>query len=131
MMQKVPKCRKSIRKCSRLLVSYKQRSGAMKWLSTHMWSVKRMEMVSYWGYKIAFKPKDKSFRSAYRNFRHNACLMDYSYLECLVVQVLDENVFKGITFLGSSSKGSFLNAELSHPDGRTICPASIFQASDL
>lgn len=43
-MQKIPKCRKSIRKKNRLILSYKQRDGKIKWLRTHLWAAKRMCM---------------------------------------------------------------------------------------
>ena len=84
-MQKLPKCRKSIRKKHRLLVSYKMRSDKYKWLATHLWATKRMKMMNYFQYKIAYTPNNKSYRSAYRNFRHNACLIDVSYLNCLKI----------------------------------------------
>ena len=84
-MQKLPKCRKSIRKKRRLLISYKMRNQKCKWLPTHLWSVKRMRMIDYYGTKIAYTPNDKSFRSAYRHFRHNTCLMDFTYLRCLTI----------------------------------------------
>lgn len=86
-MQKLPKCRKHIRKKHRLLISYKKKSDKCKWLSTHLWATKRMKMINYFNYKIAFTPNDKSFRSAYRHFRHNACLLDLSYFECLKINL--------------------------------------------
>ena len=79
-MQRIPKCRKHIRKRYRLSHSYKQRHGRIRWMATHLWSAKRMAMVEKYGFKIPYKPNDKCFRSAYRHFRHNCCLMDYSYL---------------------------------------------------
>lgn len=84
-MQRIPKCRKSIRKKHRLIASYRQRSGTLKWLSSHLWSAKRMRMRAYCGFKIAETPNNKSFRSAYRHFRHNACLVDCSYFYCLTI----------------------------------------------
>ena len=44
-----------------------------------------MRMVNYYKYKIAYTPNDKSFRSGYRHFRHNCCLLDLSYLQCLSI----------------------------------------------
>lgn len=44
-------------------------------------------MGVYAGYKVAETPNNKSYRAAYRHFRHGACLMDYSYLQCLRVEV--------------------------------------------
>lgn len=52
-MQRIPKCRKHIRKISRLILSYKERHSKIKWLSTHLWAAKRMRMIDYYGYKVA------------------------------------------------------------------------------
>jgi hypothetical protein len=52
-MQKIPKCRKHIRKRSRLILSYKDRFSKIKWLSTHLWAARRMRMIDYYGYKVA------------------------------------------------------------------------------
>jgi hypothetical protein len=43
-MQRVPKCRKNIRKKHRLMLSYKMRAGKIKWLNSHLWAAKRMRM---------------------------------------------------------------------------------------
>lgn len=86
-MQKIPKFRKNIRKRHRLMLSYKSRSDKVQWLNTHLWAAKRMKMCQYAGFKISESPNNKSFRSAYRHFRHNACLMDYSYLQCLTISM--------------------------------------------
>jgi ribonuclease P/MRP protein subunit POP1 len=88
-MQKLPKCRKHIRKRRHLVMAYKMRDGKVRWLSTHLWATKRMRMINYHGYKIAFTPNDKSFRSAYRHFRHNSCLIDLSYYQCLCLKVIN------------------------------------------
>jgi hypothetical protein len=52
-MQKIPKCRKHIRKRPRLILSYKDRFSKIKWLSTHLWAARRMRMIDYYGYKVA------------------------------------------------------------------------------
>lgn len=43
-MQKLPKCRKSIRKKHRLILSYKNRNNKICWLNTHLWTAKRMRL---------------------------------------------------------------------------------------
>lgn len=92
-MQRVPKCRKNIRKKHRLILSYKGRDGDNrgKWMKTHIWAAKRMKMGVYAGYKIAMSPNNKSFRSVYRQFRNNCVMMDYSYLQCITITVLNNN----------------------------------------
>lgn len=52
-MQRIPRCRKHIRKSRRLILSYKDRHSKIKWLSTHLWAAKRMRMIDYHGYKVA------------------------------------------------------------------------------
>lgn len=84
-MQKLPKCRKHIRKRRHLVAAYKLRSARHRWLSTHLWAAKRMRMLPYAAYSIAHTPNDKSFRTAYRHFRHNATLSDLSYLQALAL----------------------------------------------
>lgn len=91
-MQKVPKCRKHIRKRRNLIMAYKLRDSKNKWLSTHIWSARRMRMVNYYGYKIAYTSNNKCFRSAYRHFRHNCCLLDISYFNCLSITSNSEHL---------------------------------------
>lgn len=79
--QRIPKCRKSLRRKSRLLLSYKQRSEKARWLWTHLWSAKRMRMMDYFGYHIAHSPNDKSYRATYRFSRYGCCLIDMSYYQ--------------------------------------------------
>ena len=85
-MQKVPRCRKHIRKRHKLAMAYRIRSGHCQWLSTHMWATKRMRMKDYYGYKVAMSPNDKCFRSAYRHFVHGCCMVDLSYMQCLLLK---------------------------------------------
>jgi hypothetical protein len=51
-----------------------------------------MRMVEYYGYKIAQTPSNKCFRSAYRYFRHNCCLIDLSYFNCLSLKFEQEDL---------------------------------------
>ena len=85
-MQKLPKCRKHIRKRRMLIRAYKLRSDKVQWLSTHLWAAKRMRMVSYYGFKVAFTPNNKSFRSAYRHSQHGCTLADLSYYYSLTLE---------------------------------------------
>ena len=85
-MQKLPKCRKHIRKRRLLIRSYKMRSDKNQWLSTHLWAAKRMRMVNYYGFKVAFTPNNKSFRSAYRHGQHGCTLVDLSYFYSLTLE---------------------------------------------
>ena len=86
-MQRLPVCRKHIRKRRLLARAYQIRSGKSKWLSTHLWSAKRMRMVEYYGYKISETPNDKCFRSAYRRWQHGCAMTDLSYYNILYMSV--------------------------------------------
>jgi ribonuclease P/MRP protein subunit POP1 len=88
-MQKLPKCRKHIRKRRHLVHAYKLRDSKNRWLSTHMWAAKRMRMVPYYGFKIAYTPNNKSFRSAYRFTRHSCTVSDVSYMHTLCMTSKD------------------------------------------
>lgn len=51
-----------------------------------------MRMGTHAGFKIAMEPNNKSFRSAYRHFRHNTCMIDLSYYHCLTIRNLKGNI---------------------------------------
>lgn len=82
-------------------MAYKLRNSKVKWLSTHLWAARRMRMVEYYGYKIAQTSNNKCFRSAYRHFRHNCCLLDLSYFNCLSLH-LDSDVLPSLIDLKST-----------------------------
>lgn len=93
-MQKLPKCRKHIRKRRHLIAAYKLRDLNKKWLSTHLWSAKRMRMINYYGFRVAFTPNNKSFRSAYRYSKHGCTLTDLSYFMALVLSHSNSNQYE-------------------------------------
>jgi len=76
---KSAKCRKSLRKPHLLLASYQRRAREFKWLPTHLWHAKRMKMVRYFGYKVAWSPNDKGTRACLRFASRDCCLYDKSY----------------------------------------------------
>lgn len=84
--QKIPVCRKSLRRKYRLLLSYNQRSDRTRWQPLHLWAAKRMKMQEYFGWKIADHANDKSWRACYRFARHAACLVDLSYYHVLLLE---------------------------------------------
>ena len=89
-MQKVPKCRKHIRKRRLLIMAYKMRDDKMRWLSTHLWAARRMRLISYHGFRIALTPNNKSFRSAYRHSQHGSIMTDLSYFHSLSLKAKAE-----------------------------------------
>ena len=89
-MQKLPKCRKHIRKRRLLVMAYKMRNDKVSWLSTHLWAAKRMRMINYHGFKIALTPNNKSFRSAYRHSQHGCIMTDLSYFHSLSLRTVEK-----------------------------------------
>lgn len=134
-MQRVPKCRKSIRKRHRLIVSYKARCSKLKWLRTHLWAAKRMRIGNYAGFKVAQSPNNKSFRSAYRHFRHNCCLVDCSYLHCLTLRAKSSNIihnFPQQIILNDNHNrgvGHFYEGQLMNGQ-KFVCPILVFLESN-
>ena len=66
------------------------RSDKVQWLSTHLWAAKRMRMVNYYGFKVAFTPNNKSFRSAYRHSQHGCTVSDLSYYYSLTLEATQQ-----------------------------------------
>jgi ribonuclease P/MRP protein subunit POP1 len=136
--QRIPRCRKNLRRKKRLLVSYKQRSGKVRWLPLHLWASKRMRMVEYFGYKIAECPNDKSGRACYRFARYAACLVDLSYYE--IMMLTSEKVEELKTFFEKhfnsqefwkwdemKNSTSYFEGWLLNSNKTRICPARIYR----
>ncbi|KAG6906953.1 hypothetical protein DXG01_011213 [Tephrocybe rancida] len=49
------------------------------WLETHIWHAKRMKMENMWGYRLAVKPTEKSYRPSHRASVHGSIIHDASY----------------------------------------------------
>ena len=58
--------RKHRRRPKNLLAEYNRRQRNHVWLETHIWHAKRFHMIEKWGYKLPWKPTDKSLRACYR-----------------------------------------------------------------
>lgn len=92
--QKTLKCRKTLRNSKLLMLHYfkralKRMEGAgeddvrvdegEKWLESHLWHAKRMEMGGFFGYKIAVRNRNKCMRSSYKLAKFKSVLYDTSY----------------------------------------------------
>ena len=62
--------RKKRRRPKNMVRDFTKRQVSKRWLETHLWHAKRMHMENMWGYRLAKRPCDKSFRSTYRAFLH-------------------------------------------------------------
>uniref|UniRef100_A0AC35TID3 Ribonucleases P/MRP protein subunit POP1 n=1 Tax=Rhabditophanes sp. KR3021 TaxID=114890 RepID=A0AC35TID3_9BILA len=68
-----------------LLKNYIQRQRLFRWLESHVWHAKRFAMKAVWGYKIAFKSFQKSYRAIYRSATTHSTVCDISYMRCLQI----------------------------------------------
>ncbi|KAI0304514.1 ribonucleases P/MRP protein subunit POP1-domain-containing protein [Multifurca ochricompacta] len=59
--------------------AFARRQKDKRWLETHLWHAKRMHMENMWGYRLAIKPTEKSFRPSHRASVHGSILHDASY----------------------------------------------------
>ncbi|KAF8610299.1 POP1-domain-containing protein [Ceratobasidium sp. AG-I] len=53
------------------------------WLETHLWHAKRMHMQDVWGYRLAIRPTEKSYRPSHRAAVHGSTIHDVSYISTL------------------------------------------------
>lgn len=124
-MQKLPRCRKHIRKRRHLITAYKMRIDKVQWLSTHLWASRRMRMVNYYGYKVALSPNNKSFRSAYRFSKHSCTLSDLSFYHTITLTATQsvQNLPPLIQFTGESLPvlGKLYPATITSKDSE-VCP---------
>lgn len=67
-----------------LLIEYNRRQKDNLWLETHIWHAKRFRMISKWGYKLADRSCDKTFRASYRAMS-NHCLLQVCILIIFVL----------------------------------------------
>ncbi|XP_050403536.1 ribonucleases P/MRP protein subunit POP1 isoform X1 [Patella vulgata] len=77
--------RKHRRRPKNLLIDYYRRQRKIKWLETHIWHAKRFHMGEKWGYRLAVRPTDRSYRACYRASANHCLLQDVSYECCIEV----------------------------------------------
>nr|CAD2162181.1 unnamed protein product [Meloidogyne enterolobii] len=71
------------RRASRLIRRSMVENSKPRWLSTHIWHAKRFHMEAIWGFKLAVKCCQKTFRPNYRSSLSSSIITDRSYLTCL------------------------------------------------
>nr|CAD2190817.1 unnamed protein product [Meloidogyne enterolobii] len=71
------------RRASRLIRRSMVENSKPRWLSTHIWHAKRFHMEAIWGFKLAAKCCQKTFRPNYRSSLSSSIITDRSYLTCL------------------------------------------------
>ena len=69
------------RRKPKLLLESRMRgdNGKPLWLETHLWLVKRMHMVTCWGFVLPERRRDRGVRAAYRSWRWACTLFDASF----------------------------------------------------
>nr|CAD2156965.1 unnamed protein product [Meloidogyne enterolobii] len=71
------------RRASRLIRRSMVENSKPRWLPTHIWHAKRFHMEAIWGFKLAVKCCQKTFRPNYRSSLSSSIITDRSYLTCL------------------------------------------------
>ena len=128
-LQRIPRCRKTIRKKTALIAEYKKRSSKVMWLGTHLWAAKRMKMEEYFGYKVALNPNDKSDRACYRFSNYGCCLMNLSFYETLLVHLsspADTSLFTSHFQQFPTDDHSYVDTYL-YLDSKLVCPVIIYR----
>lgn len=113
---KVLRCRKHARNSRLILLHYfkrslkpsaegQERSSLLshKWLETHLWHARRMQMSLFCGYKIALRSRQKQIRTVAAFSRHHCVLYDKSYFCTLRLSCLDPGAF--LARLGKIKRG--------------------------
>ncbi|KAJ1926643.1 Ribonucleases P/MRP protein subunit pop1 [Tieghemiomyces parasiticus] len=71
--------RRHRRRPGRIADEFKRRQGTKRWLETHIWHTKRMNMTERWGCMVAQNPNEHNIRASYRAARHLVLAHDRSY----------------------------------------------------
>ncbi|KAK3090672.1 hypothetical protein FSP39_013594 [Pinctada imbricata] len=97
--------RKYRRRPKNLLAEYNRRQRKHVWMETHIWHAKRFIMANKWGYRIPLHPTQKGTRAAYRATQRSCQIMDMSYLCCIEIVGIEENILQGLDHLTSLETG--------------------------
>lgn len=103
--------RKHKRRPQYLLQDYQRRQRQFVWLETHIWHAKRMKMGNLWGYKIAQRCNDKSWKRSYKFASFGCNIHDASYCAIIEIQGTEEGIIsllKGMTNPSGLSVASLL-----------------------
>lgn len=93
------------RRPKNLLLEYNRRQRKHVWLETHIWHAKRFHMVDKWGYRLPWKPTQKSKRACYRAASRYCLLQDMSYMSCLEILGDQTTLLEGLSHLTNSQTG--------------------------
>ncbi|KAG8728980.1 hypothetical protein FRC12_021359, partial [Ceratobasidium sp. 428] len=77
---KLLKRKKRLIRESKRSEKFANRQKNKTWLETHLWHAKRMHMQDVWGYRLAIRPTEKSYRPSHRAAVHGSTLHDASYI---------------------------------------------------
>ncbi|QRV86615.1 ribonuclease P/MRP protein subunit POP1 [Ceratobasidium sp. AG-Ba] len=80
---KLLKRKKRLGRNSKRSEKFANRQKNKAWLETHLWHAKRMHMQDKWGYRLAVRPTEKSYRPSHRAAVHGSTLHDASYMSTI------------------------------------------------
>ncbi|XP_062424310.1 ribonucleases P/MRP protein subunit POP1 [Rhea pennata] len=119
--QSKTKSRKARRRHINLVAEFNRRQRKNIWLETHIWHAKRFHMIKKWGYCLADRPTEKSYRACYRAMTKHCLLQDLSYYCCLELNGKENELLKQLARLCSPDTGLMFGAE--------FCLSGRFQGS--
>ncbi|XP_025915948.1 ribonucleases P/MRP protein subunit POP1 isoform X2 [Apteryx rowi] len=119
--QSKTKCRKARRRHINLVAEFNRRQRKNIWLETHIWHAKRFHMIKKWGYCLADRPTEKSYRACYRAMTKHCLLQDLSYYCCLELNGKENELLKQLARICSPDTGLTFGAE--------FCLSGRFQGS--
>ncbi|XP_067146453.1 ribonucleases P/MRP protein subunit POP1 isoform X2 [Apteryx mantelli] len=119
--QSKTKCRKARRRHINLVAEFNRRQRKNIWLETHIWHAKRFHMIKKWGYCLADRPTEKSYRACYQAMTKHCLLQDLSYYCCLELNGKENELLKQLARICSPDTGLTFGAE--------FCLSGRFQGS--
>lgn len=104
-----------------------------RWLVTHLWHRKRMQMKSLWGTKIAWTPNDKNFKFVSKSVSRFSVVHDRSYYSIVelsaktkeeICSFMDPFIDPTVGFLKEDDRFSFRGFFYQHSkfQSQLICP---------
>lgn len=121
-------------------LKYSKRQNEFVWIPSHVWHAKRFHMIKRWGYQIPLEPTQKCFKSINRASRNESIIYDTSYYDCLITEIIDDevrtNFLNKITRFSGQIPSKILNGHRSYDDwlfmdGKKIGKGLVFSIREL
>ncbi|PIA14888.1 POP1-domain-containing protein, partial [Coemansia reversa NRRL 1564] len=105
---------------------YELRQTGKRWLETHVWHAKRMNMAEMWGTMIARTPNERSHRAAYRAAKEKTYIHDVSYFVTLEISGAEQSIVQLLRRLTPASE--LLISAKPYVGGSRMVPLTLHRA---